>query len=187
MGFQKKSSCICWMCYMFLSQPTLMVIVLTTKVSRLSKAPGKSVLSRTLDQIVATHLCVMVCRCSSRCCAVVGAWCVCGVVNSVVHPSSSGSGSRRRTVARHRANSQRAVAKWCCRPTEPNTHAHIRASTVHGRKPGVWTARVLAKACPAVGEPYLDTGFGEGRGLSQLFPGVDVRVLGAGKGSLECL
>jgi len=46
---------------------------------------------------------------------------------------------------------------------------------------------VLAETGSSVGEPHLDASLGQGRGLGQLLPRVNVRILGAGEGSLQGL
>lgn len=46
---------------------------------------------------------------------------------------------------------------------------------------------MLAETSTAVGEPDLDTGLGQASGLGQLLTGIDIRVLGAGKGPLQSL
>lgn len=78
-----------------------MIVVLTAKVPGLSEASGESVLCRTLDQLVASHLGVVVRRCSSRCCAVMGAGGVGRMMHCLVHARPVGGGSWCRAVARH--------------------------------------------------------------------------------------
>lgn len=167
-----------------------MVIVLSAKVSVLGKAARKAVLSRALYQVVATHLCVVMGRRGSRCCAV-GAGSMGGavvVVRAVGHAcGGAGRGACGGTVARHRAHAQWPKAKWCSCTAGWYTHSDACTAAIHGRQSGARAARVLAQTSTTIGEPDLDARLSQAGGLSELLSGIDIRVLGAWEGALESL
>lgn len=170
---------------------TLMIVILTAKVSVLRESTGESMLRRTRHQLVAAHLRVMMRRCRSSCRTVRAGRmcrrCVWMMVWTLAHATcSTGRGAGGGTVASHGA--QWPKAKWCrCTAGGNADTPQTGSAAVHGRQTRSGATRVLAQSSSAIGEPHLNARLGQAGRLGQLLPRVHIRVLRTCKGALQRL